>query len=83
VLNLQCYKHVSALLLKAGNKSGPTERVNVVFCISAILRKSKVKFGDKDMYGTAVKVVFSAMSNFCFPLVTILLLLQWGELNQT
>lgn len=50
-MDLQCYKHVCALLVRSLKRSQPAQRLNTVYVLSAICRQSKLQLKGKDKYG--------------------------------
>ena len=50
-LYLQCYKSVCFELEKASKKVHKKQRLNVLYIISDICRKSQARLGSKDKYG--------------------------------
>jgi len=48
---LQCYKSVCFDLEKASKKVHKKQRLNVLYIISDICRRSKARLGSKDRYG--------------------------------
>ena len=47
----QCYKSVVALVEKALGRAAPAQRLNVLYALSAICRRSKAQRGVRDKYG--------------------------------
>lgn len=53
---LQCYKSVCFDLVKAAKKMHKKQRLNVLYIISDICRKSKARLGSKDKYGEPLSI---------------------------
>lgn len=47
----QCYKSVVALVEKALGRAAPAQRLNVLYALSAVCRRSKAQRGVRDKYG--------------------------------
>lgn len=66
---MQCYKSVVALVEKALGRAAPVQRLNVLYALSAICRRSKALRGVRDKYGAdlALRCSVSAIPRGPFP----------------
>ena len=55
----QCYKSVCFDLEKAAKRVHKKQRLNVLYIVSDICRKSKSRLGSKDKYGMPILCLYS------------------------